>query len=88
MDLAGLLSHGSLGDCGYRVRERSLPASSCTVVMSPFILKGRRGYPISIPLRLPGETLAPIRWPGQQRRVHVVSLLEGAALVLGDPDCL
>ena len=35
-------------------------------------------------LRVPGETLGPAPWSGQQRRVGVASLLEGAALVLGD----
>jgi hypothetical protein len=54
----------------------------------PLLLEGRRGYPISIPPQVPGETLGPIRWSGQQRHVNVASLLEGTALVLGDPECL
>jgi hypothetical protein len=55
---------------------------------SPFLLEGRRGFPIPIPLRVPGETLGPVRWFRQQRRVYVASLLEGVALVLDDPVCL
>jgi hypothetical protein len=74
--------------CVLEEREKSLLACPAPtrrrLWVSSFLLGGRRGFPLSIPRRVPGETLGPACWPGQQRRHDVASLLEGAALVLGD----
>jgi hypothetical protein len=46
--------------------------------VTPFLLEGRRGNPLSTILYVPGETLGPV-WSGQQCRANGISLLEGAA---------
>ena len=52
-------------------REKSLSArltpTRCRLWVASPLPEGRRGYPSSASLCVPGETLGPVRWSGQQR---------------------
>jgi hypothetical protein len=66
------------------VQEKSLPACPTPtwwyLRVSPFLRVGRHGDPSPPPLSTGGN--------GQQQRVAVTSLLEGAGLILNDLWCL
>ena len=82
-------AHHRLTDCLGRFwvgrNPCRMPGSDAAAPMSVVsLLGGRSGYPCSVSCRVSGETLGPVRWFGQQRRVNVAVLLEGVAGMLDD----
>jgi hypothetical protein len=80
--LAGLLCIVSSGvDWTGFFREKSLSTCStptwCRSRVVPFLAGGRRGYPSSTSLCVPGETLGPVLWSGQQRSLPFLKVLFG-----------
>ena len=63
------------------VREKSLSArltpTRCRLWVASPLSEERRGYPSSASLCVPGETLGPVRWSGQQRLLSFLKVLLG-----------
>ena len=71
----------SVRESGEGFSGEILAGTSGTDVVPPLggiiLPKGRRGYPSSAFLEVPGEILGPVHWSGQQRMLSFLKVLLG-----------